>query len=241
MEYVTEEDALGAIGELLNFVDEGKVRHVGISSYRIELFSPLARAARERYGRPLDTVQNWGQTNLQNGRLESDGLKALKAAGVMCVLNASPLYIGFLRAEGVPVGKMGDFHPAPEGLRQACRDVAGYVKDQKENLAAVALRYALWRAEVNSNEPFRLCTITGISTISDLTENVGTAHKLLKPAEATPTSLASATRNNGQVDKDRPVFEKAQKMFGQWMGYSFTSPDRRWSTELKHMLQESEL
>lgn len=48
MEYVTEEDALGAIGELLNFVDEGKVRHVGISSYRIELLSHLARAAPER-------------------------------------------------------------------------------------------------------------------------------------------------------------------------------------------------
>ena len=136
---------------------------------------------------------------------------------------------------------MGDFHPAPEGLRQACSHVAGYVKDQKENLAAVALRYALWRAEVNSNEPFRLCTITGMSTISDLTENVGTAHKLLKPAEATPTSLASATLNNRQIDKDQPVFEKAQKMFGQWMSYSFTSLDRRWSTELKHMLQESEL
>ncbi|KAK1813206.1 hypothetical protein LTR12_012395 [Friedmanniomyces endolithicus] len=158
---------------------------------------------REEAARGVRAREERDQMNLQNGRLESDGLKALEAAGVI--------------------------------------HVAGYVKDQKENLAAVALRYALWRAEVNSNEPFRLCTITGMSTISDLTENVGTAHKLLKPAEATPTSLASATLNNRQIDKDQPVFEKAQKMFGQWMSYSFTSLDRRWSTELKHMLQESEL
>lgn len=58
---------------------------------------------REEAARGVRAREERGQMNLQNGRLESDGLKALEAAGVMCVLNVSPLYIGLLRAEGVPV------------------------------------------------------------------------------------------------------------------------------------------
>ncbi|KAK3112269.1 Peptidyl-prolyl isomerase cwc27 [Teratosphaeriaceae sp. CCFEE 6253] len=238
VEFVTTSDALGAIGELLKLVEEGKVRYVGISGYRIDVLVRVAEAVRERAGKSLDIVQNWGQLNLQNRRLETEGLQALEAAGVRCVLNASPLNIGLLRAEGVPVGQLGDFHPAPQGLRKACAEVAGYMRAERENLAAVALRYALWRAEVNSRGGFRVCTITGISTVGDLTENVGTAWKVLRPVGEGSRGLGRMELDEAKVEKDKPLFDEAERIFGDWMGYGFTSPDPRWSTELKRMMPD---
>ncbi|KAK5681286.1 hypothetical protein LTS10_007048 [Elasticomyces elasticus] len=241
VEFVTEHDALGAVGELLRLVDEGKVRSVGISGYRIDVLSRVAQSVRERYGRPVDVIQNWGQMNLQNGRLETEeGLKAFEEAGVKTVLNASPLNIGLLRAGGVPVGKLGDFHPAPDGLRRTCKDIAEYMTSQGESLAAVALRYALWRAEATSHDQFRVCTITGISTIADLTENVDTSLTILKAAQNSPNSVAGATLNQLQLDHDRTLFEWAREMLGEWSDYAFTSPDPGWSPELKRIINSSE-
>ncbi|KAK3096339.1 hypothetical protein LTR53_019384, partial [Teratosphaeriaceae sp. CCFEE 6253] len=153
-----------------------------------------------------------------NRRLETEGLQALEAAGVGCVLNASPLNIGLLRAEGVPVGQLGDFHPAPQGLRKACAEVAGLTQARGENLAAVALRYALWRAEVNSRGGFRVCTITGISTVGDLTKNVGAAVKVLRPVGEGSRGLGRVELDEAQVEKDKPLFDEAERIFGDWMG-----------------------
>lgn len=180
IEYVTDEDVLNAVGELLELVQRGIVRHIGLSSYRIDLLSSRAALVRERYGRPVDVVQNWGQLTLQNSRLETEGFQALRSAGVSCVCNSSPLAIGLLRHGGVPLGKHGDFHPAPRELREAAQDAAEHVAAQGENLAALALRYALWRAREASHNSFTVCTITGITTIDDLTKNIGSAAKILK-------------------------------------------------------------
>lgn len=174
--------------------------------------------------------------NLQNGRLEKDGLKKFEEAGVTCVLNASPLNIGLLRNGGVPIGKLGDFHPAPQGLRKRVQDVADYIASRGENLAAVALRYALWRCQEMSHDLFRVCTITGISNISDLTENVETALKILKPREGSSRILSDVSLDLDQLRKDKPLFEEAQAIFGEWMEYGFTSPDPRWSIKLKRMM-----
>ena len=107
IEAVTDEDVLGAVGELLELVQEGKIRHIGLSSYRIDLLSRRALQVRQRFGRPLDVIQNWGQLTLQNSRLESEGLKAFKEAGVGCICSSSPLTIGLLRKGGVQQGKLG--------------------------------------------------------------------------------------------------------------------------------------
>jgi D-arabinose 1-dehydrogenase len=39
VEFVTDEDTLTAVGELLNLVAQGKVRYVGLSSYRIDILA----------------------------------------------------------------------------------------------------------------------------------------------------------------------------------------------------------
>lgn len=239
IEYVNPSDVLEAVGELLEFVKEGKVKWVGVSSYRIDLLVQASRLVLERFGRPLDIVQNWGQLNLQNTRLAREGLSELEKASVGVVLNASPLNIGLLRAEGVPVGQLGDFHPAPRGLRTVVKDIADYVAGKGENLAALALRYCLWQAEVLSSNALRVATITGISTPEQLGENLGAASILLKNEDGAKEGLLGRKVDEQQLAHDRPLYDEAQRILREsgWMEYGFTSPDPLWDTETKKMRQ----
>lgn len=104
VEFVSDEQVVAAVSTLWEFVAEGKVRYVGISGYPIDKLVRVARLCEEKLKRPLDVVQNWGQLTLQNTRLRDQGLKALGDAGVRVVCSSSPLNIGLLRAQGVPVG-----------------------------------------------------------------------------------------------------------------------------------------
>lgn len=230
IEAVTEEDVLGAVGELLKLVQEGRVRYIGISSYRIDLLSHRALRVLDRYKRPLDVIQNWGQLTLQNSRLESEGLEAFKKAGVSCVCSSSPLAIGLLRQGGVPLGRLGDFHPAPPGLRKAAQELADYIDAQGESLASLALRYAMWRAHLACSDSFRVCTITGISSLAELSENAQAAKDVLGER------LAQPILNSSQVEKDQKLFDKAHAILGAWVDWTFTIPQEGWSTELKRVV-----
>ena len=57
--------------------------------------------------------------------------------------NASPLGMGLLRRQGVPVGALGNWHPAPNDLRQACAQASAWCDQQGEKLEIVAVRFAL--------------------------------------------------------------------------------------------------
>ncbi|KAH8650574.1 Aldo/keto reductase family-domain-containing protein [Tricladium varicosporioides] len=224
IEFATDEETLEAVGELLDLIEEGKVRYVGLSSYHINLLSKRAVLVRERFGRPVDVIQNYAQMNLQSSNLEVEGLRAFKSAGVSCVCNSSPLAIGLLRSGGVPQGKQGDFHPAPTGLRKAAQGAADAMAARGESLAAVGLRYALWRAEAAKQEGFRVNTIVGISTMAELIENIETAMKILKVEDGPNRSLSNPTLNTVQASKDLPLYEKVQEVLGEWVNYSFFPP-----------------
>jgi aryl-alcohol dehydrogenase-like predicted oxidoreductase len=243
IEYVTEEDALQAVGTLLEFVQDGTVRYIGVSGYRIDLLASLARKVKERYRRPLDVVQNWAQMNLQNDRLEREGLEAFKAAGVSCICNASPLSLGLLRASPVPVGARGDFHPAPPGLRAAAHQAASAVSATGESMAGLALRYAIWRAQIACTRGFRVCTITGISSASEVVENVSAAKKILNGDDGFgPAHRRSKQGDTGvsimklnQVKTDFPLYAMVREILGLWFNYSFQSPEPGWDVASKQM------
>ncbi|KMU76096.1 Ara2p [Coccidioides immitis RMSCC 3703] len=94
-------------------------------------------------GEPLDAVMSYANFTVQNTRLVSEALPRLLAAGVDVVPNASPLGLGLLRRHGVPIGSMGDFHPAPVGLRDAVREASRWVEEQGERIEIISIRYAL--------------------------------------------------------------------------------------------------
>ena len=226
IESVTDEDVSAAVGELLNFVQQGKIRSLGLSSYRIDLLAHRTRLVRERFGRPvIDVIQNWGQLNLQNARLASasDGLEAFRDAGVSCVFSSSPLVMGLLRRGAVPtVGNSQ--HPAPEKLREATQDAARWVEAQGESLASLALRDAIRRAQECSRKwsPLRVCTIFGASNVAELDENLEAARKILQGERN--DELRMNDLNITQVQADSVLVKQVRRMLGDWVDWSFTFP-----------------
>ncbi|CAI7611063.1 unnamed protein product [Penicillium pancosmium] len=144
VEFVTPAEVLTAVRELRRLRDEeGLLRYVGISGYPVDVLSTLAEMVLDQTGEPLDIVMSYANYTLQNTRLATQALPRLIKAGVDVVPNASPLGMGLLRRDGVPIGSMGDFHPAPDGLRGVVRDAAGVVDGRGEKLEVVAIRFAL--------------------------------------------------------------------------------------------------
>ncbi|KAK5307225.1 hypothetical protein LTR99_000195 [Exophiala xenobiotica] len=143
-EFVSPQEVLGAIRELRRIRDqEGTLKYVGISGYPVHVLCELAEMILRETGEPLDIVQSYANFTLQNTRLLSKGFQRMVDAGVDVVTNASPLAMGLLRRNGTPLGAMGNWHPAPDGLRQACIDAAKWADAQGEKLEVVAVRYAL--------------------------------------------------------------------------------------------------
>lgn len=144
VEFVSAEEALTAVKELRKIrATEGTVKYVGISGYPVDVLCDLAELVLRETGEPLDAVMSYANFTLQNTRLLTRAKTRLLAAGVDVVPNASPLGMGLLRQQGVPVGSNGDFHPAPNELRQAVRDASEWTDSQGEKLQVVAVRFAL--------------------------------------------------------------------------------------------------
>lgn len=144
VEFVSPAEVLTAVRELRRLRDEdGLLRYVGISGYPVDTLSSLAEMILRETGEPLDIVMSYANFTLQNTRLRSLALPRLLAAGVDVVPNASPLGMGLLRRDGVPIGSMGDFHPAPDALRSAIQSAAECAAEHGEKLEVVAIRFAL--------------------------------------------------------------------------------------------------
>ncbi|KAL2818180.1 Aldo/keto reductase family-domain-containing protein [Aspergillus cavernicola] len=144
VEFVSPQEVLGAVRELRRIRDtEGTIRYVGISGYPVDVLCDLAELILHETGEPLDAVMSYANFTLQNTRLLTHGLPRLVSAGVDVIPNASPLGMGLLRKIGVPIGSMGDFHPAPDALRAAIHNAAEWADTQGEKIEVIAIRFAL--------------------------------------------------------------------------------------------------
>jgi D-arabinose 1-dehydrogenase len=181
----------------------------------------------ERHGRPIDVVQNWAQLTLQNTMLAQKGFERFRGAGVTCICNSSPLGSGLLRLKGVPLGALGDWHPAPLPLRAAAQDAAKWVEAQGESLAALAVRFSLAKAFRASRNGFRVSTIIGVGTMSELEESVSTTEVILGTLpDAVGQNLGGLAKyklNEDVEGKDMVLSEHVQGMMGTWLGYGFSS------------------
>jgi aryl-alcohol dehydrogenase-like predicted oxidoreductase len=226
IDFVTDDDALEAVGALLELVAQGKVRFVGVSGFSIPTLARVARKVQQRYGRPLDAVQNWAQMTLQNTRLAKDGLRQFRDAGVDCVFNGSPLAAGLLRSGGVPVGKLGDFHPAPAGLRAAAQQSAQWVATKGETLARVALRFSFaTMTEALGSDGIGGGTIFGAASIAELEENVRAAESILVPLDPGEQNVHGELNSLKKVgrarfEQDLPLYVGVQEILGSWIDYS---------------------
>jgi D-arabinose 1-dehydrogenase len=242
IEYVTDDDAVTAVGILFDFVDQGKIRYVGVSGYTIDRLVNVANLVKEKYGRPLDAVQNWAQLTIQNTRLEEEGLARFRDAGVDCIFNSSPLCIGLLRKGGVPVGSLGDFHPAPRGLRESVSKASEWLESRGENLASLALRFAIARVNLASHRPPGACTIFGGGSIWEIDANAGAARMILETSKdkvgqyGDIRDLELVRPERLEADKDFVL--GFRKIIGKWFNFGFTSPEAGWDILTKSMVDQ---
>ena len=240
VEFVSASEAVVAVGILLELKDAGLIRFVGISGYDLPCLLAVAQAVRAKYSRSIDVVQNWAQLSLQNTRL-LEYLEPLRATGVRAVCNASPMASGLLRKGSVPVGTLGDWHPAPTGLRAVAAQASDWIelehgKDGR-SLVEVALQYAVVQSMRVSRPEFAVSTITGISTIPELEQNVTAVERVLKSSRgAEPRRQGESTRDDGLLDRDvlneeaatavEPLFQGVRKILADWIGYDFSTPQQ---------------
>ncbi|KAB8271658.1 Aldo/keto reductase [Aspergillus minisclerotigenes] len=230
IEYVTIPEAIEAVGALFDLSTNGLVRYVGVSGYDLDRLVYVAHAVREKYGRSLDVVQNWAQLTMQNTRLERYGIPALKEAQVPVICNSSPLASGLLRASGVPIGTLGDWHPSPNGLRAAVKRASDWTETQETTLAALALRFSIARATRASQNGISVHTILGICSLSDIEENVRAVTSILIPEASTGDGLEDGnvnvlrlkTVNEAAEQRDLLLSGTVRQILGGWAEYDFS-------------------
>lgn len=223
VELVPIEKALTAVQTLLELQQTGCIRYVGISGYDIDVLATVAELAPKLFGRPIDTVQTWAQMTLQNNALETQGLTRFRNAGVKLVFASSPLGTGLLTSDPVPVGRLGNWHPAPEGLRIRAHEAAQYVAAQGDNLASLALRYAIRKAESNTSSSTLVSTICGVNTMQQLEENFVAAKIALgEDHVGWASSGGSVGAFHKSAKSDADLCEKVIALLGPWHNYDFS-------------------
>ncbi|OBT74671.1 hypothetical protein VF21_07020 [Pseudogymnoascus sp. 05NY08] len=242
IEYVTDEEAVDAVGFLLELVEEGKIRYVGVSGYPIDKLVRVAQLVWVRYRRPLDAVQNWAHLTLQNTQMELEGLPNLYAAGVNCIFNSSPLCIGLLRSGGVPVGTLGDWHPAPQGLRQAVLQASNWLEDRQETLSAVALRFCISKLLI-ATKSSGASMVFAANSVSELENNLQALTSIMQQEPGEVTSHSRDIRdlgavNRAQLERDMPLFDGVRGILGPWIDYTFEIPEKEWDNRRKEMQRQ---
>lgn len=256
VEFVSSEEVLEAVKELRRIRDtDGSVKYIGISGYPVHVLCDLSEMILAETGEPLDIVQSYANFTLQNELLASQGIARFKAAGVDVVPNASPLGMGLLRQQGVPIGGQGDFHPAPRGLRAAVKRAAEFTADHGEKLEVIAIRYALeswitigesvgshgdpasgvpWQPESNDQVGGRKLgvSVMGVSKASELQKTLMVWRSILDGLENGQQIATQAGRwqyaHEWSLNRKQAVLLLAKGIrdtLSQWVDFAWQSPD----------------
>ncbi|KAF2429181.1 Aldo/keto reductase [Tothia fuscella] len=272
VEFVSPGEVLTAIKELRRIRDEDKtIKYIGISGYPLEVLCSLAEQIRDATGAPLDIVMSYANFTLQNTTLATQGIARLQAAGVDVVPNASPLGMGLLRADGVPEGSAGDWHPAPKALRAAVASAASFTESHGEPLEVIAIRYALeewisigevvgshgdpasgipWERESNIQVGGKRLgvSVMGVSKASELQKTLMVWRSILDGMENGQKIASQAGRwkkaHEWSINRRKAVqllAEGVQDCLGEWVDYAWDSPDAEYLKQKEKRKQQEAL
>ncbi|KAF1942753.1 L-galactose dehydrogenase-like protein (L-GalDH) [Clathrospora elynae] len=257
VEFVSPAEVLEAVRELRRIRDEeGTVRYIGISGYPIDVLGDMAELILRETGEPLDAVQSYANFTLQNQTLAGPrGVHRLRNAGVDVVPNASILGMGLLRREGVPVGALGDFHPAPSTLRKAVRNASDFCDAYGERIEVMAIRFALetwisagalcgsqgdpasgvpWKHESNQDVGGSKLgvSVIGVSRASELEKTMLVWRSILDGLEGGKETAVQAGRwyrawewSRNRRKAVQILAEGVQEVLDDGFGYAWASPD----------------
>jgi len=131
------EETLPALVELRR---KGVVGHVGITDLQL---GNLKWVVENVPAGTVESVLNFCHYCLCDDAL-LDYLDFFESRGIG-VINASPLSMGLLSQRGAP-----HWHPAPEGLREACRAAAQYCEKEGYPIEKLAMQYSLGEKRIAS-------------------------------------------------------------------------------------------
>jgi aryl-alcohol dehydrogenase-like predicted oxidoreductase len=250
VEFVSAAEVLAAVGALRRLRDEGKVRAVGISGFPVHLLCDRAEEVLRATGEPLDAVLSYGHFTIQNPVLaeaevvrgdarpapEDGPLARFRRAGVQVVLNASMLGMGILTQAGVPesttaatddakAAQIAKWHPSPDALRRACREMAATAARAGDRLETVAIRWAMEeyaRAAAAAGLGVALpdgtsvgATVMGVTTVAELEQTAREWGEVLAGLEgSSPRRDALKAMVEGDM----------WPALGEWKGYAWASP-----------------
>lgn len=176
VEFVTEEQTIGALRELQLLKNEGIIRHIGISGYPVEYLFHLAYQCNTTYALEigsLDAILSYSHGCIQNTKLFDMADDFFEKANIKKLLNGSILSMSLLRSS-----KTHDFHPASPELKQAVQKVADeLLKKKNVELAELATRYAikkwLFLKDVKNSDGSlevnpKVSTVLGVSSVDEL-------------------------------------------------------------------------
>jgi D-arabinose 1-dehydrogenase len=257
VEFVSPAEVLEAVRELRRIRDEeGTIRYVGISGYPIDVLGDMAELILHETGEPLDAVQSYANFTLQNQTLAGpSGIERLRNAGVDVVPNASILGMGLLRRAGVPIGGLGDFHPAPSDLRAAIRRASDFCDDYGERIEVIAIRFALesWlsagtlvgsRGDPASGVPWKHesindvggsklgVSVIGVSRASELEKTMLVWRSILDGLEGGEDTAVKAGRwyrawewSQNRRKAIQILADGVREELGVWFDFAWKSPD----------------
>lgn len=229
VEFVSEEEVLGAVKTLFDLADGGHIRYVGISGYPLPILLSLCRMIKARLGRQVDAVQSYGHFTLQNTTLQ-DYAARFRETEVDVLFSASPIAMGLLRKEGVPLGDLGDFHPAPPELRRRCQEAALWVEKQGHDLAAVATRFVAggWQAGNRRTGGGAAVILGGCSCVAELERNVSSIKEV---AELERVAGKRMQASLAVTEVDGMLFQGVQDILGDFVDFAWASPEQGWKRE----------
>ncbi|KAI4700510.1 hypothetical protein J4E81_003471 [Alternaria sp. BMP 2799] len=257
VEFVSPAEVLEAVRELRRLRDEeGTIRYIGICGYPLDVLGDMAELILRETGEPLDAVQSYANFTLQNQSLAGPrGILRLKNAGVDVVPNASILGMGLLRHDGIPVGGLGDWHPAPSSLREAVRKASHFCDDYGERIEVIAIRFALetWisagalcgsRGDPASGVPWTHesiddvggsklgVSVIGVSRAPELEKTMLVWRSILDGLEGGKETAVQAGRwyrawewSRNRRKAVQILAEGVQEVLGDGFGYEWSSPD----------------
>ncbi len=141
----------------------GKIRYVGISGLPLRILADVAVRAN------VDYVLSYCHYNLLLRDLDTYLTPVVKEHGVG-LINASPLHMGVLTAQGPP-----EWHPAPESVKRAGREVVDLLERRGVYPATAALRFCL-------DHPYVSSTLVGMLTRAEVETNLKALQFVLMPA-----------------------------------------------------------
>lgn len=131
----------------------GKARLIGITGLQLEALRAVAEAA------PVDCILSYCRYSLLNQDL-NEVLAPFTSARGIGLFSASPLHMRLLSEQGPPA-----WHPAPDSVRIAAREVVDLCKRRGVRVTDIGLQFAVRNPDV-------ACTFNGLCTQEEVRQNL---------------------------------------------------------------------